>query len=55
MAQDLASMASIATELKYTPIGTIPGVAAGVRNAFNSHKTKPIEFRLMQLRKLYWG
>ncbi|KAL8862588.1 MAG: hypothetical protein Q9178_001086 [Gyalolechia marmorata] len=55
MAQDLASMASIATELKYTPVDTIPAIASGIRNAFNSHKTKPIGFRLLQLRKLYWG
>ncbi|KAI4136198.1 MAG: hypothetical protein LQ341_005792 [Variospora aurantia] len=55
MAQDLAAMAAITTELKYTPVDTIPGIAAGVRNAFNSHKTKPLEFRLLQLRKLYWG
>ncbi|KAL8668134.1 MAG: hypothetical protein Q9202_000112 [Teloschistes flavicans] len=48
-------MASIASELKYTPSETIPEIAAGVRNAFNSHKTKSIDFRLMQLRKLYWG
>ncbi|KAI4255251.1 MAG: hypothetical protein LQ352_002659 [Teloschistes flavicans] len=55
MTQDLVSMASIASELKYTPSDTIPEIAAGVRNAFNSHKTKSIDFRLMQLRKLYWG
>ncbi|KAL8951651.1 MAG: hypothetical protein Q9222_002379 [Ikaeria aurantiellina] len=55
MAQDLASMASLASELKYTPVDTIPAIAAGVRNAFNSHKTKHINFRLVQLRKLYWG
>ncbi|KAL8763038.1 MAG: hypothetical protein Q9184_001065 [Pyrenodesmia sp. 2 TL-2023] len=55
LTQDLASMASIVSELKYTPEDTIPGIAAGLRNAFNSHKTKPLEFRLMQLRKLYWG
>lgn len=55
MAQDLASMASIATELKYTPVDSIPAIASGVRNAFNSHKTKPIDFRLTQLRRLYWG
>ncbi|CAO1602891.1 Hexadecenal dehydrogenase [Xanthoria calcicola] len=55
MARDLASMASIATELRYTPVDSIPAIASGVRNAFNSHKTKPIGFRLTQLRKLYWG
>ncbi|KAL8694020.1 MAG: hypothetical protein Q9218_001258 [Villophora microphyllina] len=55
MTQDLVSMVSLASELKYTPVDTIPEIAAGVRNAFNSHKTKPIDFRLLQLRKLYWG
>ncbi|KAL8804698.1 MAG: hypothetical protein Q9182_002390 [Xanthomendoza sp. 2 TL-2023] len=55
MAQDLVSMASIATELKFTPVDTIPAITSGIRNAFNSHKTKPIAFRLMQLRRLYWG
>ncbi|KAL9035307.1 MAG: hypothetical protein Q9180_004930, partial [Flavoplaca navasiana] len=55
MAQDLASMTSIATELKYTPVDTIPAIASRIRNAFNTHKTKHIGFRLLQLRKLYWG
>ncbi|KAL8713924.1 MAG: hypothetical protein Q9220_002070 [cf. Caloplaca sp. 1 TL-2023] len=55
MAQDLASMAALASELKFTPADTIPAIAAGVRNAFNTHKTKFIDFRLVQLRKLYWG
>ncbi|KAL8882368.1 MAG: hypothetical protein Q9198_000629, partial [Flavoplaca austrocitrina] len=55
MAQDLASMASIATTLKYTPVDAIPAIASRIRNAFNTHKTKPIGFRLLQLRKLYWG
>ncbi|KAL9030882.1 MAG: hypothetical protein Q9196_001025 [Gyalolechia fulgens] len=48
-------MASNTAELKYTPVDTIPAIAAGVRNAFNSHKTKSVDFRLTQLRKLYWG
>ncbi|KAL8942144.1 MAG: hypothetical protein Q9216_001829 [Gyalolechia sp. 2 TL-2023] len=26
-----------------------------LRNTFASHKTQPIQFRLIQLRKLYWG
>ncbi|KAL8654059.1 MAG: hypothetical protein Q9226_003584 [Calogaya cf. arnoldii] len=55
MARDLASLASIATELQYTPVDSIPAIASGVRNAFNSHKTKPIDFRVTQLRRLYWG
>lgn len=26
-----------------------------VRQTFNAQKTKPLEFRLVQLRKLYWA
>lgn len=40
---------------EHTPLEKIPGICDGVRNAFLSHKTRPIEFRLQQLRKLYWG
>ena len=40
---------------EHTPLDDIPKVAAQVRNAFFTHKTRPIEYRLKQLRKLYWG
>lgn len=50
----LANMASL-PELKYTPQHDIPGIVESARSAFNSQKTKPVEFRLRQLRKLYWG
>jgi beta-apo-4'-carotenal oxygenase len=36
-------------------IGAIPDKCKQVRTSFLSHKTRPIEFRLKQLRKLYWG
>jgi beta-apo-4'-carotenal oxygenase len=38
-----------------TPIETLPGIAAQVRSAFRSQKTKPIEWRIRQLRALYWA
>jgi beta-apo-4'-carotenal oxygenase len=47
-------MASI-PELEYTAVKDIRALAQGVRQTFLSHKTKPLEYRLVQLRKLYWG
>ncbi|SLM41424.1 fatty aldehyde dehydrogenase [Lasallia pustulata] len=48
-------MASQVPEFKHTEVGAIPSVVNQVRSAFNAQKTKPVEFRLVQLRKLYWG
>ncbi|KAK8190342.1 Aldehyde/histidinol dehydrogenase [Phyllosticta capitalensis] len=42
-------------ELKYTPSDAIPGTAKAVRSTFRSGRTRPIEYRLKQLRKFYWG
>jgi hypothetical protein len=38
-----------------TPVDDIPKLVDKVRATFFTQKTKPIEFRLKQLRKLYWG
>jgi beta-apo-4'-carotenal oxygenase len=38
-----------------TPVDQIPKIVDQVRSTFLTQKTKPIEFRLKQLRKLYWG
>lgn len=38
-----------------TPLDSIPKVASSARNTFSTHKTKPLEYRLTQLRKLYWA
>ena len=38
-----------------TPVEEIPKIVAKVRNAFFTHKTRPVEYRLKQLRKLYWA
>lgn len=41
--------------LEYTKLESIPAIANGVRQAFLSHKSRPLEYRVQQLRKLYWG
>lgn len=38
-----------------TPVETIPQIVQKVKDSYNSQKTKSIEYRLYQLRKLYWG
>ncbi|RYP52777.1 hypothetical protein DL768_002128 [Monosporascus sp. mg162] len=40
---------------EHTPIDSIPKLAAEVRESFRSDKTKDVEWRLVQLRKLWWG
>jgi beta-apo-4'-carotenal oxygenase len=47
-------MASI-PEFVATPLEDIPGIAKRVRDKFRTHQTKDIEWRLVQLRKLYWA
>jgi beta-apo-4'-carotenal oxygenase len=41
--------------LEYTPVESIPTVHQRIVSKFASNETKPIEFRLKQLRQLYWG
>ena len=38
-----------------TSVEAIPGIHQRVVNKFHSHTTRPIEYRLKQLRSLYWG
>ncbi|CAN9146943.1 unnamed protein product [Alternaria alternata] len=40
---------------EHTPMDDIAPTCAKVRASFLSHKTKPLEYRIQQLRKLYWG
>ncbi|KAI9694453.1 MAG: hypothetical protein M1822_000069 [Bathelium mastoideum] len=42
-------------EFQHTPVDDIPTIVGGIRATFHSHKTRPVEYRLRQLRKLYWG
>ena len=38
-----------------TPIDSIEGTCKSVRSVFRTHKTKNVEWRKVQLRKLYWA
>jgi beta-apo-4'-carotenal oxygenase len=42
-------------EFQNTPVEDIPKIVAKVRNGYFSHKTRPVEYRLKALRKLYWA
>lgn len=42
-------------EFANTPVEEIPKIVSRARNTFFTHKTRPVEFRLKQLRKLYWA
>jgi len=44
-----------ATTYEDTPLDAIPRIASSLRYTFSTHKTKPIQWRLQQLRKLYWA
>ncbi len=38
-----------------TPINDISSIHDRITTKFHSHSTRPIEYRLKQLRALYWG
>ncbi|EXJ73293.1 aldehyde dehydrogenase (NAD(P)+) [Cladophialophora psammophila CBS 110553] len=38
-----------------TPVEQIPSIVSRLRSTFFSQKTRPAEFRIKQLRKLYWA
>lgn len=38
-----------------TPVDSIPETIARLRKSFQSGRTRPIEWRKLQLRKLWWG
>ena len=40
---------------EHTALDSIASTVNGIRASFLTHKTRPLEFRLVQLRKLYWG
>ncbi|KAI9748953.1 MAG: hypothetical protein M4579_007062 [Chaenotheca gracillima] len=42
-------------KLEYTPVNDVATIAARTRRTFLEHKTRDVEWRLGQLRKLYWG
>ncbi|KAI9882360.1 MAG: hypothetical protein M1823_005893 [Watsoniomyces obsoletus] len=40
---------------EHTAVEAIPEITNRLRKTFLSHKTRPLEYRLQQLRKLYWA
>ena len=48
-------MTDLIPPFENTPVEAIATTVKKLRAAFNSQVTKPLEFRLQQLRKLYWG
>jgi beta-apo-4'-carotenal oxygenase len=42
-------------ELHFTSLDEIPARISTTRKAFLENKTRDVEFRLVQLRKLYWA
>lgn len=46
---------SLVPDFQATAMDTIAASTKTARLAFASQKTKPIEWRLVQLRKLYWS
>ncbi|KAJ5476589.1 Aldehyde dehydrogenaseN-terminal [Penicillium sp. IBT 31633x] len=42
-------------DLKFTSLDEIPARVSTLRKTFLEHKTRDVEFRLVQLRKLYWA
>ena len=42
-------------DLQFTSLETIHERVSTARKAFLEHKTRDVEFRLVQLRKLYWA
>lgn len=42
-------------ELTYTSVDDVPKIHQRVVDKFHTHETRPIEYRLKQLRSLYWG
>jgi len=46
---------SIIPAFETTPLESIADTCKSVRSVFRTHKTKKLEWRKVQLRKLYWG
>lgn len=42
-------------EFTHTSTDSIAPAVSTIRDSFLSHKTRPLEYRLQQLRSLYWG
>lgn len=43
------------SNLQFSSLDTISASISTTRKSFLGHKTRDVEFRLVQLRKLYWA
>lgn len=41
--------------IQYTPVDQVADRVARARKTFHEHQTRDVEYRLVQLRKLYWA
>ena len=41
--------------LHHTSVADVSDIVDRLRKTFHKQKTKPLSYRLVQLRKLYWG
>ena len=48
-------MSDLVPEYRESAVEAIIPAVSRLRSTYNNQKTKPLEFRLMQLRKLYWA
>ncbi|KAI9797050.1 MAG: hypothetical protein M1825_006271 [Sarcosagium campestre] len=48
-------MSSSIPQFSHTSVESIPGIVDLARSTFEAHATRSIQYRLVQLRKLYWG
>lgn len=51
----MANKTVVIPPFETTKVDDIPGIAARLRQTFGTGKTKSIEYRLTQLRRLYWA
>lgn len=42
-------------QIQYTPVEAVAEKVKRLRTTFFQQKTRPLEFRIRQLRKLYWA
>lgn len=51
----MAQAAPLIAPFQATPIESLSTIVSGIKTTYRSQKTRPISYRIQQLRKLYWG
>lgn len=55
MSVEVPAMSVQVPDFANTSVEDIPKIVSRVRNTFFTHKTRSVQFRIKQLRKLYWA